>query len=280
MSRDYKFKSVEDLVFSDDFMFGAVMREPEICKGVLERLLKIKIEHIESPELQKQITPYYAQKGVRLDVYVADCDKVFDVECQTYKIDDIGYRTRYYQSMIDIDTLLKGNSYSDLKESYILFICLNDPFEKKLPVYTFERVCKENKDVSLNDKTHHIIFNASAWETEQDRELKEFLSFVKNNEAHSDFTKEVAKMVQTKKFENTFINEYLAWNLHDQDVEKRAKREGRLAGIAEGRKEGRLAGIAEGKISAYTDLIRDGLISVKDASKKLGIAEEDLKAYL
>ena len=83
-------------------------------------------------------------------------------------------------------------------------------------------------------------------------------------------------MVQTKKFENTFINEYLAWNRHDQDVEKRAKREGRLAGIAEGRK----AGIAEGKISAYTDLIRDGLISVKDASKKLGIAEEELKAYL
>lgn len=30
-------------------------------------------------------------------------------------------------------------------------------------------------------------------------------------------------MVQTKKFENTFVNEYFAWNLHDQDVEKRSK---------------------------------------------------------
>lgn len=30
-------------------------------------------------------------------------------------------------------------------------------------------------------------------------------------------------MVQTKKFENTFVNEYFAWNLHDQDVEKRQK---------------------------------------------------------
>ena len=43
----YNYKPVEDLVFSDDFMFGAVMREPEICKGVLERLLHTKIERIE-----------------------------------------------------------------------------------------------------------------------------------------------------------------------------------------------------------------------------------------
>ena len=45
--RTYNFKPVEDLVFADDFMFGAVMREPEICKGVLERLLHVRIDHIE-----------------------------------------------------------------------------------------------------------------------------------------------------------------------------------------------------------------------------------------
>ncbi len=38
-------------------------------------------------------------------------------------------------------------------------------------------------------------------------------------------------MVQTKKFEQSFINEYLAWSLHDHDVERR--------GIETGRKEGR-----------------------------------------
>ena len=88
MNRAYNLKPVEELVFTDDFMFGAVMREPKICKGVLERLLKTKISQIQYPILQKSIAPFYAQKGVRLDVYVADSDKVFDVECQTYKIDD------------------------------------------------------------------------------------------------------------------------------------------------------------------------------------------------
>ena len=119
------FKPVEDLVFSDDFMFGAVMRDPEICKGVIERLLQIKIDRIEYPEFQKTISPFYTKKGVRLDVYVADSDRVFDVECQSYKVENIGKRTRYYQSMIDIDSLMKSADYSELKESYVIFICVD-----------------------------------------------------------------------------------------------------------------------------------------------------------
>ena len=169
-------KPVDELVFSDDFMFGAVMREPEICKGVLERLLQIKIDHIEYPELQKTISPFYSHKGVRLDVYVADSDKVFDVECQSYKIESIGKRTRYYQSMIDIDSLMKGADYSELKESFIIFICLDDPFDAGLPVYTFERKCREYEKVDLKDETHHVIFNAAAYESEVNAEIKEFLA--------------------------------------------------------------------------------------------------------
>ncbi|MDY5122535.1 MAG: hypothetical protein SPE59_01910 [Treponema sp.] len=81
MEKTREIKPVDQLVFSDDFMFGAVMRDPEICKGVIERLLQIKIDHIEYPELQKVISPFYSKKGVRLDVYVADSDRIFDVEC-------------------------------------------------------------------------------------------------------------------------------------------------------------------------------------------------------
>ena len=254
--KKHEIKPVDQLVFSDDFMFGAVMREPEICKGVLERLLQIKIDHIEYPELQKAISPFYTRKGVRLDVYVAGCDKVFDVECQSYKVESIGKRTRYYQSMCDIDTLVKGAAYSELKESFIIFICLDDPFCENLPVYTFERRCIENESVVLGDLTHHVIFNAAAYENEKNPEIKDFLSFVKNNKAESDFTRGIANMVQAKKFEQSFVNEYLAWNLHDQDVERRSK------------------------LEAYIDLVKDGLLSLKDAALKLGMTEEALKEQL
>ena len=48
-------KPIEELTFTDDFMFGRIMQNPEICKGLLERLLEIKIEKIEYPTLQKSI---------------------------------------------------------------------------------------------------------------------------------------------------------------------------------------------------------------------------------
>ena len=86
------------------------------------------------PELEKTIKPFYTTKGVRLDVYLKDEDKIIDVELQTYKQDAIGKRTRYYQSMIDIDSLMKGQDYSELLDSYVLFICNYDPFEKEKDV--------------------------------------------------------------------------------------------------------------------------------------------------
>ena len=84
-TRTYTFKPVEELTFTDDFMFGEVMKNEKICIGVLERLLNIKIDHIEYPELQKSLKPFYTSKGVRLDVYVKDSDRVFDVELQNKK---------------------------------------------------------------------------------------------------------------------------------------------------------------------------------------------------
>ena len=119
------------------------MRDPEICKGVIERLLQVKIDHIEYPELQKTISPFYTKKGVRLDLYVADSNRVFDVECQSYKVENIGKRTRYYQSMLDCDSLMKAADYSKLKESFVIFICVDDSFGKGLPVYTLSVYAKK-----------------------------------------------------------------------------------------------------------------------------------------
>ena len=46
-------KPLEELTIVDDFMFGAVMRDPKLCKPLLELILGVKIRKIEYPELQK-----------------------------------------------------------------------------------------------------------------------------------------------------------------------------------------------------------------------------------
>ena len=47
----------------NDFMFGQVMRNPEICKLFLEELLGMKIDRIEYIENQKEISDSYAHHG-------------------------------------------------------------------------------------------------------------------------------------------------------------------------------------------------------------------------
>jgi len=59
----------EDIGISNDFLFGKIMRNPELCKELLERILPdIEIDHVEYPETQKTIRPDVDAKSVRLDI--------------------------------------------------------------------------------------------------------------------------------------------------------------------------------------------------------------------
>ena len=81
----YHRKTIEELTFTDDGMFQAVLHEPEICAELIERLLHLSVKNVEYPELEKQIAPYYTTKGVRLDVYLKDDDKPFGLPCYTFR---------------------------------------------------------------------------------------------------------------------------------------------------------------------------------------------------
>ena len=252
-------KPIEELTFTDDYMFGYVMRNEEICKGLLERLLQIKIERLEYPELQKSITPHYENKGVRLDVYVQDSTRVFDVEVQNILDDDLPTRTRYYQSMMDIDLLLKGKNYSELKESYVIFVCKDDFFGENLPCYSFSNLCHENLNLELGDKTHKVIFNASALLKEKDIERKSLLEYIKDKKSTSDFTKMIDLLVEKTKENQTFRGDYMAWGLAEQDAEKRGYNAGVADGISQGIAQGLSQGAEQKAIETAKNLLLENL---------------------
>ena len=228
------FKPIDELTFCDDYMFGAVMRNPEICKSILETLLNIQIEKLEYPELQKSISTYYESKGVRLDVYVKDSDKVFDIEIQNNSGISLPKRMRYYQSMVDMDSLMKGQDYSELKESFIIFICNFDPFNLDLPCYTFKNLCIQDKNLELCDETTKIIFNSTAYNKEKNLEISAFLKYINTKIPTNDFTKKLNILVEESKINNKFRNDYLAMNLHDRDIRWIALAEGKQIGLQEG----------------------------------------------
>ena len=247
----YRIKPVEELRFTDDFMFCGVMQNPDLCKGVIERLLGIKVERIEYPELQKEIRPYYSAHGVRMDVYVKDSDRIFDIEMQTSVPDDLPRRMRYYQSMIDIDTLIKGIEYETLKESYVIFLCTKDPFGLGPPVYSFSTVCKEKKDFALNDGINKLFFNASAFASEKNLEIKGFLGYLCSGKPSDTFTEDIEQRVE------------------------RLRKAGLKEGIALGEKRGILAGERNKAISATRKLLEMNLLTIEQiaAATQLSVDE-------
>ena len=51
-----EFVKWEELDISNDFMFGKVMQDPELCRELLQRILPdLEIDHVEYPEMQKGI---------------------------------------------------------------------------------------------------------------------------------------------------------------------------------------------------------------------------------
>ena len=267
----YHSKSIEELTFTDDGMFQAVLHDPDLCAELVERLLHVKVNHVEYPKLEKQIAPYYSTKGVRLDVYIKDSDKIIDVELQSYPQEALGKRTRYYQSMIDIDSLMKGQDYPELKESYILFICKHDPFKDEngrcygLPCYTFRNKCYENPEVNLNDKSCKVIYNASAYREAKDLKIQAFLHFISTNEpGKDDFSRRLSQLVEKTKENEIFRRDYAAMNLHDRDIQRTARKEG----IAEGIQQGITRGAEEKAIETARNLLK----------MKLGTAEQIAQA--
>lgn len=274
----YRIKPVEELRFTDDFMFCRVMKNPDLCKGVIERLLGIKVERIEYPELQKEIRPYYSAHGVRMDVYVKDSDRIFDIEMQTTIPEDLPRRMRYYQSMIDIDSLIAGSEYEALKESYVIFLCTKDPFGLGLPVYTFNTVCREKTDFSLNDGINKLFFNASAFASEKNLEIKGFLGYLCSGKPSDYLTEDIDRRVERLKINEIFRSDYMMDALPLHDARKAGLREGMALGEAKGEKKGRLAGERNKAISATKNLLKMNVLTVEQiaAAEQLS-AEEVIK---
>ena len=155
-------KKYEELKFTDDFMFCKIMYDnKDICKEVIELLLGIKVRNVVYLENQKNIEITSDGKGIRLDVYLEDGNTVYDIEMQTTVGKDLPKRARYYQGMIDLNLIKRGAAYSELKESYVVFICLSDLFDKNRSIYTFRNRCVEDREIELDDASTKVFVNAS-----------------------------------------------------------------------------------------------------------------------
>lgn len=173
-------RKFKDLTIRDAFMFAAVMSDPEICRKVIELALGIPISevHIQTEKTMAYHSEYH---GVRLDVYAADADRTrFNVEMQITLQKFLPKRSRYYHDQIDMDALLSGDSYENLPDTYVIFICDFDPFGDGLYRYSTRTFCEETRK-PVNDGIETVYLNAHGRNRDSiPDELLKFLDYVKN----------------------------------------------------------------------------------------------------
>ncbi len=249
--KDYE-KTIHKLNLEDDFLFTKVMTDAEICRKVLEQILHISIKQVTLPIVQKTIDLLCEGKGIRLDVYVND-DKgtVYNVEMQRGKKKELPKRARYYQGNIDLDLISKGEPYTTLRKTYVIFICTFDPFQDGRHIYTFENICLENPSLRLGDETIKLFLNTKGTLDDVNSDMQEFLTYIENTtddfaaEAKNPLIKDIQrKVIQVKQSKEMEV-EYMTLFQRDRENREEGREEGLAEGLRQGRAQGREEGIEE-----------------------------------
>ncbi len=252
----------EKATLANNFIFYKVMRHhQDACRRLIEMLLNIKIEKMEMSN-EEVIEVDFDSKGIRLNVFVKDSKKIYDIELQVANTKELPERARYYQGLMDLDTLKSGQKYRDLKDSHVIFICMEDAFANGLPVCTFENICIEDYVTKLNDRAYKHFFIAQyCAKMIKDKEVKSFFELLISNTARTSFTSELKDYVSDAKHNMQWRVQFMTWErqrAYDFD-------DGKEAGIAEGKIEGR----EEKAIEAAVMLVKDYNATPEIAAQKM-----------
>ena len=225
----------QDLTIRNGFMFAAVMMQDDNSKKFLEMLLQVPIKEV-VVSYEKSLIYNPECKGVRLDVYVRDENSTrYDIELQIAQ-QELGKRTRYYHSQMDMDLLESGHEYKELPMSYVIFVCDFDPFEKGKYCYTFENRCLEDFSLDMRDGSKSIFLSTEGKDADKiPKELRAFLEFVKmdnpenNTETENKYIKELQQSIRKVKEDRNLESGFMTW----EDVKNEARREGKKEGKKE-----------------------------------------------
>lgn len=250
---------------ANNFIFYKIMRHnPDVCKELLERLLEIEIDHIDMRG-EETIETDFGSKGIRLDVYAKNNTQAFNLEMQASDSKELPERARYYQGCMDVDILQSSQKYKELKDSYVIFICIKDLFYKGLPCYHFENLCHEDNSIKLNDRAYKYFFIASNCDKILNEKQKAFMELVIGRKPVDKFCEHLAQLTEEAKKNTQWRKQYMEW----ERQRKYDYEDGKEAGIAEGIQQGIQQGAQQKAVEAAITAIKKYKASPEDAAKDM-----------
>jgi predicted transposase/invertase (TIGR01784 family) len=242
--------------------------------------LNIKVGKLKYKSLEKELKLEIDKRAVRLDVYIADSNRVFDLEMQTTDNKNLDCRMRYYQSMIDAELLDKGADFTELKESNIIFFSTFDPFRKGLPQYTFRNTCEELPDLKLADKCRKIAYNVNAFKKVGDEKVRKLLEFISTGKSETSLTNKISNELRRVQGNEEWRAEYMTLEMLKKDTYDSGftagEKVGEERGISIGLSQGITQGAREAKLETAKNFLAMGL-SIEQVADGTGLSPEEIE---
>ena len=274
------------LSIKNGLVFAIVMRDREMCLGLLNRIFRdrkvIDVRFQDAIRITSEATVIEAieSKSVRLDILVEgieDEGKAFwaDLEMQVEEERDLILRARYAHGITDVSMLRRGDEYGRLRAGYVVYICSFDPFSLGRGIYSF-RMTEDETGLKLNDEYYTIYVNTKAYQNMEKEgsdgfySLLEYIDTGKLPEGDEYLARLDEKVMElTEKIGDRVMRLDEDMKLREIEVGKRERAKGREEGLAEGRSEERREMVKR--------LVSKGLITAEEASAETGMSLDEIE---
>ena len=253
------------------------MSDPAICLAVIRSILPdLTIRRLAPPKTQQEVNPTSDAKGVRFDIYTTDeHDNRYDIEMQVANHHNLAQRVRYYQAMNALDAYDKGANYHDANNSYVIFICCFDPFQRGAQFYSVNKHLNEFPDYRVLDGATDIYLNATSTRHEVPPRLQTLLDLVAHRDSGQadEFGVKLRKKIAAVKYNKEWRADFMRLSLYEMDHEYELK---------EATEKGQNQGINMDRVQMADGLIRQGLSEEQIISfftNIMKISREQAKGY-
>lgn len=280
LPKDYEFN------LSDFALFLSVMKNKEAYQCVLSIIMDEASLELSEVKVEQVILNEKGLRAIRLDAWAVDRkNRQFNIEMQNdTKSDDIRKRARFDQGLMDSPILKSGKNtkYKELPATIIIFITQEDIFGRDLAKYTFMERCVEVPDLYLQDGTQKIFLNMKSKNGRE--ELVSLLQYMKRTTLNNPDVRVkdwriarldeiVSEVKQSEEWEE------VSMNIYEMGIERGIER-GIEKGIAIGLEEGIKKGEKIGNIKMLIRLVKQNLLSIKDAAKSAELSEEEFMSQM
>ena len=249
---------VDNMSLMDDELMAKVFDENLPATTLLLSTILQKEIEVESTKGQFDMrSPLIGGRSIRLDVHAKEKNgEHFDCEVQRANEGASPRRVIFHSAMLDTRMLKAGQSFDELKDSYVIFITENDYYGEGKPLYYVDRIVDDNK--RFQDGNHIIYVNASY---QGDDNIGKLLRDLTNRTTSGFYYKELEKGV--RHFKETKEGREIMSEAVKQFAEK----------YSEGQYD-------KGIVDSIKNIMKNMKMSAEQAMDAIGIPESEHKKYL